>query len=717
MFVLASVIAGAAGGVVAIFFWKGARYGIGAWGGFALALWIQCFQNGGVIKPIGFRWILYIVLAVVGFTLCTIPKIHYHVLLISTAFVGSSAFVLGVDCFTTAGLKEFYIWNVGFSSLFPKFTTNGIQFPVSQTMQIELGLIGAISLMGMAVQLRIMRILRRKLREIAEEARRQDEEAELQAATRFADLKQERETWEKDHPPLGKHGQDSTVSSLPLLKDREGSSSPTTLAEEGRPRHMSMLSDFKVAPGPVADDESRRSRLMQNPGALPTLDLGLGIQDDVPALFFSEEEKDKAKLKGMTIQELEDLKRKEELLAEIQNIRKSIEVLKEPPSPPNRSRRPSLSSRRTLSIDASTVLLQPTPHVRPPRETAPRARVNSMELTNITSRSPPLGAIGESISRPTSVPLQDADWDAYIQERKLLQPPSGVTPPIIPSSSTRVPMSSAVQDALDKRKRRESALAGSGGSGTGGSLGDDDMDDVPLAKIASNRADKRQSGLAGVTGFGNPGYTPANKDTEPPVTILPPRRAPAGNIIAPVPRQGATSKAPIVKTFEELNERHREKMRNLQEPVTRAERESADVRDAKERWERAKKAERESMRKKQAGKVAAIGKERKQQGLGSRKKDEPTGRRDPKRHSRSLSADRLGPGGSSSKRLSVLKVEDWQKYQASTGGKGSDDTSASREVGEFGRRRDSAVPFPGQSPGQNQSQSQKQHRKSGGYFT
>lgn len=60
MFVLASSIAGVAGGAVAIFFWKAARYGIGAWGGFALGLWIQCFRNGGVIRAIGFRWILYI---------------------------------------------------------------------------------------------------------------------------------------------------------------------------------------------------------------------------------------------------------------------------------------------------------------------------------------------------------------------------------------------------------------------------------------------------------------------------------------------------------------------------------------------------------------------------------------------------------------------------------------------------------------------------------
>lgn len=60
MFVLASAIAGIAGGAISIFFWKAARYGIGAWGGFAFGLWLQCFRNGGVIKAIGFRWILYI---------------------------------------------------------------------------------------------------------------------------------------------------------------------------------------------------------------------------------------------------------------------------------------------------------------------------------------------------------------------------------------------------------------------------------------------------------------------------------------------------------------------------------------------------------------------------------------------------------------------------------------------------------------------------------
>ena len=41
-----------------------------------------------------------------GFVLCTIPKLYYKILVIATSFVGATAFMLGVDCFTTVGLKE-----------------------------------------------------------------------------------------------------------------------------------------------------------------------------------------------------------------------------------------------------------------------------------------------------------------------------------------------------------------------------------------------------------------------------------------------------------------------------------------------------------------------------------------------------------------------------------------------------------------------------------
>jgi hypothetical protein len=46
--------------------------------------------------------------SVIGFVLCTIPKIHYQVLLVATAIVGASVVMLGADCFSTAGLKEVF---------------------------------------------------------------------------------------------------------------------------------------------------------------------------------------------------------------------------------------------------------------------------------------------------------------------------------------------------------------------------------------------------------------------------------------------------------------------------------------------------------------------------------------------------------------------------------------------------------------------------------
>lgn len=544
-------------------------------------------------------------------------------------------------------VTQFYVWNLGFPGLFPKFRNNGIQFPVSQTMQIELGLMAAVALMGAAVQLRILSVLQRKLKEIAHEQKQRDEEAEAQAADRYAHVLRERDEWEKEHPAkLGRY--DSGFSSMPLIKDREGSSSPLIpearspsfgRRDENRPRHPSGLSEFMAAP--TSDDELKRAARNQNPGALPTLDLGFGIQDDVPQSFMAKDGPESAAL----LNSPEDLKRKEELVAEIQTIRRSIDVLKSetPSSSTAGSRHPSLTSRRTLSMDLNSALVPAPNHLRPPRENDPRARAHSMELSAFEQQA----MAGQSISRPTSVPLQ-GDWDDYVQERKLLQPPSGVTRPIAttsltPPASARLPMSPAVTEALMQRKRRESAMG----------LGEEDTDtseDIPISKLQRG-APKRRGSTGGNI----------------PVTILPPKK-PTDPIAAPVPQRSST------RTFEELNERHREKMRDLQRPLTQSQREHAELEAAKQRWERSKMIEREAVTKRQAEKAAQHEKRKR-----TEDDHERTGRRDSKldkprdRHSRSLSA--------------TMKVEDWIKYQAdaSPGSKGERSTATKKDK----------VPFPG----------------------
>lgn len=551
---------------------------------------------------------------------------------------------------------------------------NGIRFPVSQTMQIELGLMGAVALMGGAVQLRILAVLQRKLREISEEQKKRDEEAELQASERFAGLSKEREEWERDHPSLTKHGRQGSGfnSTTPLIKDGESETndkrSSTLTFGESRQRHLSGLSD----PMSPSDDEKRLKGPPQSPGALPAMDLGVELGNDVPRSFLQSGATEG--VRGSRA-DIDELARKEALLDEIQTIRKSIDNLRSGSSSPD-SRRPSVTSRRTLSYDLDTAL--GISHLRPSRQADPgHARVQSIGEYD---RLGQLSELGASIGRPTSVPLKDANWDRYVQDRKLLQPPLGVTAPIATTpiagaNLSKVAMPSAVSDALAQRKQRESALEQGLYNPRPQPLAlprllqrledDGDGDDVPLAKVRP---------VSNV-----------------PTTILPPRKV-----------DPSTSQSPNnlrTATYEELSERHRQKMREMQAPLTQAEKKQADVAAAKNRWERSNAIEREAVTKRQAEQAALLAKEEKRRkSEEGREKNVKTRRgsitldNTSKTHhsrSRSLSADKLAAlGGSSSKRASAMKVEGWQKSQEAP------NTSSKRESRARPSKTPSPIPFP-----------------------
>jgi hypothetical protein len=167
-----------------------------------------------------------------------------------------------------------------------------------------------------------------------------------------------------------------------------------------------------------------------------------------------------------------------------------------------------------------------------------------------------------------------------------------------------------------------------------------------------------------------------------PVSILPPHPTP---IVAPTPQRPAATRT---RTFEELNQRHREKIRDLQAPLTEAERKHAELEAAKNRWERSKALEKDAVTKRQAEKAALYvkgEKKRKPEDEQERAARRSSAMNDPgvRRSSRSLSADKLATLGGGSKRMSTLKVEDWQKYQ---------------QEAEQGMRAES-IPFPDNSRG------------------
>lgn len=81
-------------------------------GGFSLSMWILTLVPGGLFTGPGPKAGLIGGLCVVSYALSLSKYTRPYGLILSTAFSGATALTLGIDCYTRAGLKEFwlYIW-------------------------------------------------------------------------------------------------------------------------------------------------------------------------------------------------------------------------------------------------------------------------------------------------------------------------------------------------------------------------------------------------------------------------------------------------------------------------------------------------------------------------------------------------------------------------------------------------------------------------------
>jgi len=195
IFVLVCIVSAIGAGAIGVIFWKGTRFIVGAGGGFAISLFILSLRSSSTIRPVGLRYILILGCVVVGFVSATIPAISLHVTLFATAAMGAAAVVLGIDCFTTGGLKEFWLYILGFGGLFPRLTS----FPFTVTIQAELGVMVALFVMGAAVQWRLLEVIMSKINELKqlECDRRMEEEAAAYRQSMLLDA--DLADWQKRH--------------------------------------------------------------------------------------------------------------------------------------------------------------------------------------------------------------------------------------------------------------------------------------------------------------------------------------------------------------------------------------------------------------------------------------------------------------------------------------------------------------------------------------
>ncbi|KAK8858594.1 hypothetical protein IAR55_002823 [Kwoniella newhampshirensis] len=617
LYLLACIISSFFGAGLGIFLFNLAKYWVSAAGGFAFGWFLLATRQGGLITSVLGRWGLLGGLSVAAFV-ASLPKVtNPHMMLVSTAWIGATAFVLGVDCYTRAGLKEFYLYNLGFHDLFPKL--NGAKYPLTQTMMIELCILAAVVVIGTAIQFRVLNILQKRLKQMQEEEEARIDAIEVEkAAERFKNVGAELNEWEE------KHGKDPSVSGSGPSSDLYGSGKGSTLRAD---RSSVILPQLGFADERAPIREGRLSStlsLLRNTDSRGTYE-GLGMNSptlantlDTPTstVFLGIEEVkpiERAPGPSSPIENDPEIESKLRLLEEVkkarEEVRGSLDRL--------RGTTPTPSVRSETGQPQSSIAGRP---VTPGGLSLSDIRFNTRRLSTTSSRILDYPEKDRQEYTSSDKEAKGSEWEEYVHERKVITPPAlaGHSPTSmhIPADSraggrdsqyTAIPEN--VARAMDRREkvtsmleprvsdfgpREERRSTGTYPITTSG------LNMTPRDRV---RSDERPSTYHDF--FGQPLSTQTTQQLGGPII--------KGNASNPDPKSvtgGRTSDGrPLPQramTYEELADRHRKRLSKLQDPITSKMNEEIELTEAKARWERQQRAEKEEMRRREREKEARL---------------------------------------------------------------------------------------------------------------
>jgi hypothetical protein len=197
-YVVAAVVTGLIFGAVSLIFQE-VTEGLGCMlGSFCFAMWILVLAPGGIIHSTAGRGILIGVITVAGFGLSFSHHTRMYALLCCTSFAGATTTVLGVDCFSRAGLKEFwlYLWSLN-DKQFPLDTNT---YPITRGIRVEIACIIVVFLLGLVSQFKLWKVIEARRAKNEEDRQRvEDERLEAEAAIGRdleANTERERVEWE-----------------------------------------------------------------------------------------------------------------------------------------------------------------------------------------------------------------------------------------------------------------------------------------------------------------------------------------------------------------------------------------------------------------------------------------------------------------------------------------------------------------------------------------
>ncbi|KAI1800645.1 hypothetical protein F4811DRAFT_538219 [Daldinia bambusicola] len=233
-YVVGAVCAGLIlGGAATIF--KELTEGLGCLlGGFCFSMWLLTLHEGGLLPSTAGKAIFIAAFTAASFAFYFSHYTRPYAMIGLMSFAGATITVLGIDCFSRAGLKEFwaYIWNLN-DDLFPLEATT---YPLTKGIKVEVAIIIVLTVLGLISQFKLWRVIQehreRRLEAQAEFQRMRDEEEANVGRRVEEDNERERRQWETAYgdlstPPSPTVSRDSGVGEIE--NEKKGQVSRTTV--------------------------------------------------------------------------------------------------------------------------------------------------------------------------------------------------------------------------------------------------------------------------------------------------------------------------------------------------------------------------------------------------------------------------------------------------------------------------------------------------------
>ena len=216
-------------------------------GGFCFSMWLLALRPGGTVSSTEGKVILIAAFTTTVYALSFSRYTRPYGLIGATSFAGATAAALGFDCFSRAGLKEFwlYIWNLN-DNLFPLNTDT---YPITRGMRVELAFIVLICFLGVISQLKLWRVVKdRREKRDADRLENERERNQMEEAIgrRLEEgNERERAQWEAVYGDqeaskhtaangsgLGTEENNSLRKASVSVREVEGSSAPAEVVED-----------------------------------------------------------------------------------------------------------------------------------------------------------------------------------------------------------------------------------------------------------------------------------------------------------------------------------------------------------------------------------------------------------------------------------------------------------------------------------------------------